>query len=77
MLPQDTIAQLAKELDTARTTRTALRRFSQRSPEMTFDDGYAIHRAWVALELADGCTVQGRKIGLTSRDAAGEPDRRA
>ena len=77
MLPQDTIAQLAKELDTARTTRTALRRFSQRSVEMTFDDGYAIQRAWVALELADGFTVKGRKIGLTSRDAAGEPDRRA
>ena len=34
---------------------------------MTIEDGYAIQRAWVALELADGRTVKGRKIGLTSR----------
>ena len=34
---------------------------------MTIEDGYAIQRAWVALELADGRVVKGRKIGLTSR----------
>jgi hypothetical protein len=34
---------------------------------MTIEDGYAIQRAWVALEIADGRTVKGRKIGLTSR----------
>ena len=67
MLPQDTIAALARELYTARKTRTALRHFSQRFPSMTIDDGYAIQRAWVALEIADGRTIKGRKIGLTSR----------
>jgi 2-keto-4-pentenoate hydratase len=36
-------------------------------PGMTIDDGYAIQRAWVALELADGRCIKGRKIGLTSR----------
>ena len=34
---------------------------------MTIDDGYAVQRAWVQLELADGRTIRGRKIGLTSR----------
>ena len=34
---------------------------------MTVADGYAIQRAWVQLELADGHTIRGRKIGLTSR----------
>src|SRR6202041_1501169 len=34
---------------------------------MTIEDGYAIQRAWVDLELADGRTIKGRKIGLTSR----------
>ena len=67
MLSNDTIQALARELYQARQTRTALRHFSARHPGMTIDDGYAIQRAWVALELADGRTIKGRKIGLTSR----------
>ncbi|MBC8057851.1 MAG: 2-oxo-hepta-3-ene-1,7-dioic acid hydratase [Rhizobiales bacterium] len=67
MLPQDTIEALACELREARKNRVALRHFSRRFPAMTIDDGYAIQRAWVALELADGRTIKGRKIGLTSR----------
>ncbi len=67
MLSQDTIEALARQLYDARKSRTALRQFSKAHPAMTIDDGYAIQRAWVALELADGRTVKGRKIGLTSR----------
>lgn len=67
MLNPDTIQALARELYQARKTRTALRHFSARHPGMTIDDGYAIQRAWVALELADGRSIRGRKIGLTSR----------
>jgi 2-oxo-hept-3-ene-1,7-dioate hydratase len=61
------VAALARELYDARKSRTTLRHFSQRHPGMTIDDGYAIQRAWVALELADGRRIRGRKIGLTSR----------
>jgi 2-oxo-hept-3-ene-1,7-dioate hydratase len=67
MLPQDTILQLARELYDARKSRTQVRHFSQRFPDMTVDDGYAVQRAWVALEIADGRSIKGRKIGLTSR----------
>ncbi len=67
MLNQDTINALALELQLARKTRTAVRHFSQRYPEMTVDDGYAVQRAWVAMELAAGRSIKGRKIGLTSR----------
>jgi 2-oxo-hept-3-ene-1,7-dioate hydratase len=66
-LDPHTVAALARELYGARRLRTQLRHFSQRHPGMTIDDGYAIQRAWVALELADGRTIKGRKIGLTSR----------
>ena len=81
MLPQDTIASLAKVSQNARKSRTALRHFSlrhfsqchfsqchfsQRFTQFTPDDGCAIQGAWVALEMADGYTVKGRKIGLTS-----------
>ena len=34
---------------------------------MTIEDGYAIQREWVQLEIADGRSIKGRKIGLTSR----------
>jgi 2-oxo-hept-3-ene-1,7-dioate hydratase len=67
MLPESTIAALARQLYDARKSRAPLRHFSQRHPSMTIDDGYAIQRAWVALELADGRRIKGRKIGLTSR----------
>jgi 2-oxo-hept-3-ene-1,7-dioate hydratase len=67
MLPQETINALARELYHARKNRVQLRHFSKRHPEMTVACGYAIQRAWVALEQADGRTIQGRKIGLTSR----------
>ncbi|CAB3793831.1 2-oxo-hept-4-ene-1,7-dioate hydratase [Pararobbsia alpina] len=67
MLPQDIIASLARQLYDARKTRTQLRHFSKQFPEMTIEDGYAIQREWVKLEIADGRTIKGRKIGLTSR----------
>ncbi len=67
MLPEDTVAGLARRLYEARKSRTQLRHFSREFPQMSIEDGYAIQRAWVALELADGHTIRGRKIGLTSR----------
>jgi len=66
-LPRETHAALARELYDARKARVPLRHFSQRHPGMTIDDGYAIQREWVKLEIAAGRTVGGRKIGLTSR----------
>jgi 2-oxo-hept-3-ene-1,7-dioate hydratase len=67
MLNEDTIQTLARQLYDARKNRVPLRHFSKQQPEMTVLDGYAVQRAWVALELADGRVVKGRKIGLTSR----------
>ena len=67
MLPHTTIEALARELYEARKQRVQLRHFSRRHPEMSIADGYAIQRAWVRLEQADGRIIKGRKIGLTSR----------
>lgn len=67
MLDQDTARQLARQLYEARKSRTQLRQFSGQYPQMTIEDGYAVQREWVKLELADGRKVRGRKIGLTSR----------
>ncbi len=66
-LSPDIHAALARRLYDARKARSPLRHFSREYPAMTIDDGYAIQREWVKLELADGRTIKGRKIGLTSR----------
>jgi 2-oxo-hept-3-ene-1,7-dioate hydratase len=66
-LDRSTIEALARQLYEARKSRTPLRHLSKQHTGMTIGDGYAIQRAWVALELADGRIIKGRKIGLTSR----------
>ncbi len=67
MLDDTTHQALARALYDARKQRRQLRHFSKAHPTMTVDDGYAIQREWVKLELADGHCIKGRKIGLTSR----------
>jgi 2-oxo-hept-3-ene-1,7-dioate hydratase len=67
MLPSDTVRLLARRLYEARKNRIQLRHFSTEYRDMTIEDGYAIQSEWVRLEIADGRSVKGRKIGLTSR----------
>src|SRR5712664_1388886 len=67
MLPTETIRLLARRLYDARKSRIQLRQFSFEHPGMTVEDGYAIQSEWVRLEMADGRSIRGRKIGLTSR----------
>ncbi len=67
MLDAALIQDLARQLYQARKSRTQLRHFSKLHPDMSIEDGYAIQREWVKLELADGRRIKGRKIGLTSR----------
>ena len=66
-LTPEQIDSLAAELDQAETTRTQVRHFSKRFPDMQIADGYAVSRAWVARKIARGRIVKGHKIGLTSR----------
>lgn len=61
------ISALARELYEAERSRVQLAHFSKRYPELTFDDSYAIQRAWMRLEHEAGRRVIGHKIGLTSR----------
>jgi 2-oxo-hept-3-ene-1,7-dioate hydratase len=60
-------AQLAAELDQSERTRVQVEHFSKRYPGMTIEDGYAVSRAWMKLKAAQGRSVIGHKIGLTSR----------
>ena len=67
MFSQDLVNQLAAELHQSEKSRVQVEHFSKRFPGMTIEDGYAISRAWVAMKIAEGRTVKGHKIGLTSR----------
>jgi 2-oxo-hept-3-ene-1,7-dioate hydratase len=67
MLAPELLTTLARRLYDARRSRVQVRHFSKEYPQMTIEDGYAIQREWVKLEQADGRTIKGRKIGLTSR----------
>jgi 2-oxo-hept-3-ene-1,7-dioate hydratase len=67
MLPSETVRSLARRLYEARKNRIQLRHFSSEHPGMTIEDGYAVQSEWVRMEIADGRSVKGRKIGLTSR----------
>lgn len=67
MFDATTIQALAAELHQSEKQRVQIEHFSKRYPEMTVQDGYAISRAWVKMKIAEGRTVRGHKIGLTSR----------
>ncbi|MGC1503753.1 MAG: 2-oxo-hepta-3-ene-1,7-dioic acid hydratase [Sulfitobacter sp.] len=66
MTPADHAAAAADLID-AETTGNQIGLLSLRHPEMTMDDAYAIQNAIYQAKLAEGQTVIGWKIGLTSK----------
>jgi 2-oxo-hept-3-ene-1,7-dioate hydratase len=67
MLDQAIIKQLAAELHEAERNRVQIPQFSQRFPDIEFNDSYRIQREWMCIKLQEGSTSIGRKIGITSR----------
>lgn len=67
MFDTERIEQLARELNQSKNTRTPLAQFTQRYPDISLEDGYKISRAWIAIQQAEGRSVIGHKIGLTSK----------
>lgn len=67
MLPPETIAAIADELDEARRAHGQIPRITARYPEATVEDSYAIQAVWREKSLAAGRRLIGRKIGLTSK----------
>ena len=63
----DALQEIAHRLYEAERTLTPIRQLSLDYPGMTIEDAYAVQRVLVALKLADGRELKGRKIGLTSK----------
>jgi 2-keto-4-pentenoate hydratase len=57
----------ARALYDARRTGVPIAPFTDTEPGLTMTDGYAIQRELVAMLLADGDTITGYKVGLTSK----------
>jgi 2-oxo-hept-3-ene-1,7-dioate hydratase len=66
-LSRDEIRSAAERLDHAEKTRKQIRQISLEHPGITIGDSYAIQKVWVDMKIAQGRTVKGHKIGLTSR----------
>jgi len=78
-MQKDEIQQLAKQIQHAYQARELMRPLTQTRPGITLEDSYAIQKAWVDMKIAQGRTVKGHKIGLTSKAMQsalniGEPD---
>jgi len=67
MLTPDIIQNTALRLHQAEQQREQIRQISLDYPDITIEDAYAIQRCWVEMKLAEGRTIKGHKIGLTSR----------
>lgn len=67
MLDEATLERLAAELHQAEKCREQIRQPSLAYPDITLEDAYAIQRRWVAQKIAEGRTLKGHKIGLTSK----------
>lgn len=67
MLTETQIATIADELEQADRDRAVLPRLTQRFPEMTVNDSYAIQKRWSDTRIERGARLVGHKIGLTSK----------
>jgi len=67
MLNHELVQQIAGRLQQAEKSRVQIRQISLDYPEITIEDAYAVQKEWVALKLAEGRSIKGHKIGLTSK----------
>ena len=66
-LSDSQVRAIAEVHENAREEVRSAKRITAEFPRMTIDDAYACQKAWVDLQIARGATIEGHKIGLTSR----------
>jgi 2-oxo-hept-3-ene-1,7-dioate hydratase len=66
-LSKDDIRLAAERLHQAEKTKKQIRQLSLEFPGIAIADAYAIQQAWIEIKVAEGRTVKGHKIGLTSK----------
>ena len=66
-LDKELIARLGKELHLALENCTVVEPLTERHPELTIEEAYAVQQAMVGHRLAAGQRIVGKKIGVTSK----------
>ncbi|WP_454689159.1 2-oxo-hept-4-ene-1,7-dioate hydratase [Achromobacter aloeverae] len=66
-LPKAEVQTLARRIAVADEAREVLRPLTITHPGITLEDGYAVQSAWADIKLAQGASIVGHKIGLTSK----------
>lgn len=61
------VEDAARRIHNAERSRTQIGQLSVQYPSMNIEDAYAVQRRWVTMKLAEGRTLRGHKVGLTSR----------
>jgi 2-oxo-hept-3-ene-1,7-dioate hydratase len=61
------VADAARRLAEAEQTGIPMPQLSLQYPEMTVEDAYAVQRCFVEAKVANGRSLVGHKIGLTSK----------
>ncbi len=67
LLSDDEAQDKARQLYEARRTRVAIEPFTDAQPQLGMADGYAVQSRLTRMILADGDTIAGYKVGLTSK----------
>ena len=67
MLTAEQVREAARQLHEAEQDGVQIRPTSVVFPGMDVADAYSVQDAWVTMKLAEGRSIGGRKIGLTSR----------
>lgn len=67
MLNEQTIQALGDELYQALCNRVAIAPLTEREPEISVEDAYHVSLRMVQRRIADGETIVGKKIGVTSK----------
>lgn len=61
------VEDAARRIHNAERSRTQIGQLSLQYPSMNIEDAYAVQRRWVAMKIAEGRSLRGHKVGLTSR----------
>ncbi len=67
MFDKHTHTLIAQRLDQAENSANRSARSRWITRKITIEDAYAVQREWVRLKIAEGRTLKGHKIGLTSK----------